>query len=345
MNVAYLNTPTLRNSHNSSLEQEFSSKVQETSFAKIFKDFRYPNEPFEEEKLQEHLQDVKPGRILVTTGSERAFFTANVAQRLLRKTPENFNKNKFFFRGIVVLDINPQIKKYVDYNILLLRLARSKEEYQELSTSTELSDIKNYIEIRLEEEAANGNLPEDMKKYYLNNLVELHQHYHCFDLDSPEHPFFHQQAWRSESVFEKLKYWKKDSDFYPIHELAKSGNIIAITGDIQNLSFLKRKKISLIDISNIPEFIKPSEWEWKIENKTHPRILRTYLPPPYNKKSYTINSNEQVKLICNPEQIHFISYPYDTPLSHTHYQWTVDNGKTNTLRLKPQYYQPACNIS
>lgn len=221
-----------------------------------------------------------------------------------------------------------------------MRLAKTKEEYEALSTCVDINDIKNHIEISLIEEVEKGTLSEDMKNYYLDNLVELHKHYHCFNLDSPEHPFFHQQAWRNDGIFKKLKYWTKDSDFSPLHDLAQSGNIIAITGDIQNLSFLKEKVISLIDVSNIPAFIKPSEWEWKIENKTSPHILRTYLPPPYNTKQFIINSNEQSKFICNPAQIYFISYPYGRPLDPTLHSWTVDNGKTN--RLQPRYYRPRC---
>ncbi len=316
--------------------------MQEVCFAKVFQDFRYPNEPFKEEQLQEHLQNIEPGGILVTTGSERPFLTANVAQRLLRKS--SAKKNPLFFSGIVILDINPQIKKYVDYNVLLLRLSRSKEEYKMLSTSVEINDVQILIKTRLEEESANGHLSEDMRNYYLSNLVELHKHYHCFDLDSPEHPFYLQQAWRSENIFKNLKYWEKDADFYPLHHLAKSGNIIVITGDIQNLAFLERKRISLIDVSNIPVFIKPSDWKWQIEKTTHPHILRTHLPPPYNKKTYLVNSEKQVKLVCDPERIHFISYPYDRPLSPNLYRWTVDQGKTNTLQSESQYYRFNCNI-
>lgn len=206
-----------------------------------FVDFRYPNEAYPEQ-IRLSFQQATPGGVLVSVGSERGFFTLATAV-------------DGFFRGLVVRDINPAIKAYVDFNVLLLRLAETREEYVQLA---EMRGTDG-----LEEEILASDIPDEMKTYYLDNLSVLSTAYQ----EVPK--------WQDCPAFDRVDYSKSDQLFRKMKKMADLGRIVAVTGDITDLDFLQEEKISLIDVSNVYEY-SPS-MSFKETELDHPVIVYTDL--------------------------------------------------------------------
>jgi hypothetical protein len=99
-----------------------------------FYDFLEPNEG-NPQKLIPHLQEISKKGVVVSTGTERSFFFLLFLVKLLA--------NKNLCEGLIIKDINPKVKAYVDFNVLLLRITKTVEEYRELSERIEKKMIEN----------------------------------------------------------------------------------------------------------------------------------------------------------------------------------------------------------
>lgn len=171
---------------------------------------------------------IKPG-IIITTGAHRAFY-------LVASLPENKQIN-----GIVVIDINPKTKAFVDFNKLLIQIAQDRNEYNLLANEpSHLDTIRERVE--------QSNIHSDAKKYYLDNLEIFGK-------------IFYQNKWAPdrfkylEDAFLHVRYDKDDLLFEKIKRYCVSGNMIAVCSNINDLSFLSTRNIAAIDASNIHHYV------------------------------------------------------------------------------------------
>lgn len=189
----------------------------------------------------------------VVTGTERAFFL------LALRGPES--------EGLVVRDFHPYVKAYVDFNTLLLRIARDREHYVQLSTlppNMEVGSLKydwKIDEIRALVERA--SIPPEMKQYYLDHLKDFAKIYFGVAEDPDSN-------WRNKSVFDGVKYYENDALFYRLQQYARSGNIIATVGNMNDLRFLDQRNIATLDISNIPDY-----FVLNIQTQSQPIVITT----------------------------------------------------------------------
>lgn len=189
----------------------------------------------QKEKFQLDEQNEEVG-VGVEPGTERLFATAVLVE------PK--------FKGLVGRDINPEVKLYNDYNILMLRLAENINDYIALSSSPiadskQVKDIEKTVEFgqrveKVRELIEKAVMPGFMKEYYKNNLNLLAKVYYSTD-----------RLWKETEGF--VHYFKNDEQFSRLQSLAKTGNIIATVGDIGDLKFLTHK-VSLLGLSNIPDY-------------------------------------------------------------------------------------------
>ncbi len=197
----------------------------------IIEDYLSPNET-SPVLAREHLELVKEPGLLVSTGTERSFFDLSLFDPKI-------------CRGLVVRDINPKVKAYVDFNIFLLRVSKDREEYIGLVKYTEqLSEFNNDTFKRFYDKLdADSTLSNAMKNYYSSNILHLAK---VFSIE---------KKWKSDlRNFRGVDYYNEDSLFKIVQEHAQLGNIIATIGDISDLRFLKGHPIALIDVSNIPDY-------------------------------------------------------------------------------------------
>lgn len=131
-----------------------------------FDNYLTPNEG-NPQNIHPLLQEIKPG-FLVSTGTERSFFN------LLFINHQNC-------RGLIVRDINPKVKAYVDFNVLLLKTSKTCEEYHFLSIleaidwsqSDKFDKITTETNKRIEiirQKILTSRMNPAEERYYLRNL-------------------------------------------------------------------------------------------------------------------------------------------------------------------------------
>ncbi len=234
-----------------------------------------PNEGYVE-KVQSLLPPMNAldGTLVVTTGTERAFFLGCFL-------PETIE-------GIVVIDHNPKVIAYDHFNILLLRISDSLDEYFDFSkpSSRKTPDYEHRISM-IEAKINATTIPADLREYYIKNLRIFANIY-----------FKVQQAWRDNQVFEKTNYSKHSSCFQILSHFAKHGKIIPICRNINDLTCLKSFEISVIDASNINQYIP---FNFQMKQVRPPTLITTKLlyhlkteyssiqNPPINTDSNTVN--------------------------------------------------------
>lgn len=191
-----------------------------------FPDFFEPNEYFPE-RVKPHLSLSETG-ILVSTGTERSFF-------------DLIFSDETKCEGLVVVDVNPRIKAYVDFNVLLLRIAKTRQKYLKLSTIPQDEAFQKRIK-KISSKILKSDLPLKVKEYFFKNLKPFASIYLTSD-----------HFWRGPKAeyFKECRYDRIDEQFYKLQRYARSGNIIAKVGDINNLTFLKNRTVSVVDTSNI----------------------------------------------------------------------------------------------
>lgn len=248
------------------LEVRLQQKILEVDLAKKpdFPSFLIPNEAGVP-RILPLLSKAGKG-LLVSTGTERSFFTLALID------PKKCT-------GLVVVDFNPEVKAYVDFNVLLLRICRDQEEYQQLSavyhmnkkiTSKELE--ARLVEIRRKVET-NQNLPSWLKTYYLNNFESFASIYFKTRLGiSQKGASSDTFDWQIMTVFSPVHYHKSEKLFGQLQAYARAGNIISVVGDMNELSYLNLLNIAVLDVSNIPDY--------KIlhfDTKSQPLVISTKL--------------------------------------------------------------------
>lgn len=187
-----------------------------------FADYRSPNEHSPKD-VQEHLQHMQKG-LIVSTGTQRSFFD-------LLLSPESK------CTGLIVRDICPKVKAYVDFVVLLMRISKSREDFVRLSKNPleHLTEMQSRLEKDTE-------IPEEIKHYYLSHLEKFAKLYAEVDPHWPK-------------CTDEVNYHENDKLFDKLQRYAKEGRIIATVGDIRDLRDFKEEKIAVVDTSNICDYV------------------------------------------------------------------------------------------
>ena len=223
--------------------------------------------------IKRHIDLITAPGVFVSAGSERSFFD------LVFCPPDQC-------QGLIIIDINPRIKAYSDFNTMLLRISKNRMEYEQLSADLLFTD-KETFENRLSEIKQilkESEISEPMKSYYLENLDDFGNIYFLSG----------KKEWRNSPDFADVQYQTDDRLFHILQKYAREGNIIATVGDINDLRFLNGLNIALIDVSNIPDYIFLN---FQAEENFHPRIIWTDQDPK-NTKYYSCEhetASEQTK--------------------------------------------------
>lgn len=240
-----------------SLEQQYEHlALQEVDILEEidFKNYLFPNEGMPI-LVKPHLYKINEPGIIVSAGTERSFFDLALS-----------NPDKCL--GLVVRDINPKVKAYVDFNTMLLRISEDRKEYVKLSEIITGEDREKNLRIRIETiraKVTKTDLPEPVKNYYLKNLENFAKVYFSVD-----------QSWKNTPYFEGVKYFEDDKLFNVLQHFAKAGKIIATIGDINDLEFLKDQNVAIVDVSNIHDYII---MDLKGGENFHPRVIWTWQHP------------------------------------------------------------------
>ncbi len=222
-------------SEEKSLEEEFFWLcTQEINLdISLRKAYLEPNEK-EVSKAKAHLKMDAPS-YLVSVGSERSVFDLALACHL---SGENC-------LGLIVRDIDPQIKAYIDFLILLLRISEDCADFRTLSTPPENTSKAlrqeriDLIKFKLKQ----ASLSPPLFVYYEKNL----ERYYTVYMEKSR------RYWQLPPPSDFIDYAHEEKYFRLLQNKAKEGNIIAPLGDVNDLEFLSNKKIGVIDISNIPD--------------------------------------------------------------------------------------------
>ena len=222
----------------------------------VFDEYLSPNEGHPE-GIEKHLKLAEKG-LHVCTGTERSFFHLLCA-----------DSNKC--QGVIIRDINPQVKAYVDFNLMLIRISNTREKYNLWS-----SMISNYEQFQeticaIIHQIKDADLPQKIQEYYLKNARVFGEIYQKTD-----------KSWRMNPLFEKVNYCLHDHLFQKIKSYAMEGNIISTVGKINDLLFLKSYNVSVVDTSNISDY---SMIDLNAEENFHPRVIWTRLRNPRNTDS------------------------------------------------------------
>lgn len=185
---------------------------------------------------------------------------------------------------MIGIDLNHKVKAYNDFNLLLLCIAKTRQEYIALSQPTE--DIESRI-ITIKDKMT-GSLPERTHRYYKKQLANFASVY-----------LTQKHTWRCDSIgFGKCRYHEDDVQFSRLQVYAKSGNIIYVIGDINNLQFLGEvgESVSVVDASNIHDY---SILNFKFRHNIAPRIIITlsqYQKTEYHSFIFDLDNEESYEL-------------------------------------------------
>lgn len=207
-----------------------------------FEDYLIPNENWEGamDLLQPHLDPKDyPKHLLIATGTERALMDLLLSGERA---------------GLVVMDINPRVKAYLDMNTLLMQIASSREDFLDLikipatvadrpnprceAAHVDSDDVFDKLD-QIEERISKSDLPDPLKEYYLSHLDDLALFY-SYKPDFLAYPGGY------------IPYHEEDAAFTKLQTYAKAGKIIAIVADINAPPpSLLKWPVKELDISNI----------------------------------------------------------------------------------------------
>lgn len=220
-----------------SLENEYQEQicVPVDIYAQSPLKFLRPNEgnPID---VKPHLdQSEDPNNsVIVVTGTERVIFDLISG----------------VFQGIISRDINPRVKAYLDFLILLVRLSSNRQEFVYLAetpaTEKELLEKSDMIINKI----PSSDIPFFMKKYYLSHAKDFSRVFY----KTSKHWIETSLEFPGMKYFQGVQYYADDQLFAKFQKYAKSGMIITTIGDINDLSFLANRKISAVDASNIHNY-------------------------------------------------------------------------------------------
>lgn len=273
------------------LEKSFSHLAfpeDELNIAKIsyFDVYLSPNEGHPQ-KIAFLLEGVETG-FLVSTGTERSFFN------LL------FSDQKKC-RGLIVRDINPKVKQYVDFSVLLLKISETSSDYRFLSIiesidydlmpkmqGNRVEMFKNFCKYQqefwnIQPEAAKEERDKKIdlirqkieekihnpieKRYYLKNLESFAKVYYQTDGRWKKSNLSQSQI---QQQFAEVQYDQDEILFQTLRKYAVDGNILATVGNINDLTNFNELPISIVDVSNIPDYV-PID----IQFSQNPPIIQT----------------------------------------------------------------------
>src|SRR5581483_5130667 len=201
-------------------------------------------------------------------------------------------------RGMVGRDINPKVKDYIDFNVLLVSISSKLKKYLELAESLQEGEFLSRIN-RIAAKLKVARMPDKVKSYYQMHLEEFGDVY-----------LHASKKWRNEDSFAGCDYYKCDFLFKKVKAFADAGNIISTTGPINDLLFLR--DVSFVDTSNILQY---SFLHLKVAG--HPRVIWTLFKETidnYQYRSYshfplsdvqTIEFNELIGLIRNCVRLNY----------------------------------------
>jgi hypothetical protein len=208
------------------------------------RDYIFPNEGGAE-AIAHHFDHLSEG-IGVGCGTERLFFAAL--------------HSGAWCQGWVSRDINPRVKAYGDFNLLLLSVT-TFQEYASISESV-TSEVQLTERLTLiQDKTHKSDLPEVVKQYHLQTLQAYGRGYLTTN-----------KCWRQETQFQACWYHQNEPQFDKLQRYAQEGNIIFTLGEINDLRFLRERTISVVDTSNIHLF---SPINVQGEGNFAPRIIWT----------------------------------------------------------------------
>lgn len=169
-------------------------------------------------------------------------------------------------RGVVSRDINHRAKAYKDFNCLLFRISCNLTEYAALSARIYRDNPQEFEKrikvIRDKIEAADlSRISEKMKQYYSKYLNDFASTY-LFSFD----------GWKTINFMVDYDYSLNEEQFLKIQRFVLAGSLISTIGDINDLQFLAGQKVTLVDVSNIPDYIPI---DLKAGKNFSPKILWT----------------------------------------------------------------------
>lgn len=232
------------------LSDKWLIKSLDVDSFKDFEDYLHPNElnPF---LIKKHFDLLTNDGLPVATGTERSFIALALCQKCT---------------GLVAVDINPRVKAYNDFNTLLLRISKDREDY--LSLRAVNSIIENNFDytntvVRIKERVvADDKLDDRLKDYYINNFdnfarIFFNTQNNCdllplIDIDKKNK---YTQYYYPYSYFVHANYLYDDELFLYISKLVKEKSIISTVGNINELGFLNNENIIAIDTSNICDYL------------------------------------------------------------------------------------------
>ncbi|HEV8051768.1 MAG TPA: hypothetical protein VGP47_04675, partial [Parachlamydiaceae bacterium] len=265
-NTLSFNAPNLEEAFEGSQIQEIDVKDDSG-----FDEYLSPNEGHPE-GIEKHLKMAEEG-LHVCTGTERSFFHLLGADR-----------DKC--QGVVIRDINPRVKAYVDFNLMLIRISNTREEYLLWSSMISNKGEFKHTITAIIHQLKDADLPQKIKDYYLKNAWGFGEIYQKTD-----------KSWRSNPLFEKVNYCLHDHLFQKIKSYAMEGKIISTVGKINDLLFLKYYNVSVVDTSNISDY---SMIDLNAEGNFQPRIIWTRLRNPRNMNSPICTQTEYYSYIHQP---------------------------------------------
>lgn len=266
-----------------SLETQFADISTQVDLATLpnFPAYLAPNETWPINILP-HLAMTQPG-LIVSVGTERSFFDLALSGPLCQ--------------GLVIRDIHPHVKAYVDFNVLLLRIAKDRQDYVQLSTPpVGDADSEEYREkIRTIQRAIENSphIPPTIQSYYMNHLEAFAKIYFQTNEKDGVYASGQDPVWRKRASFDGVKYNEDDALFQNVQRHARAGNIIATVGDVGDLTFLDHKNITIVDTSNVKQYTIA-----RIRTNSNPTIISTTTfedKTEYQSATYNQLTHEQVR--------------------------------------------------
>ncbi|MCD6045977.1 MAG: hypothetical protein K0R48_1140 [Gammaproteobacteria bacterium] len=224
----------------------FCQKFDIKALRRTIGDYRRPNEGTPS-NIKPHLALMEKGWI-ISTGTQRCFFD-------LLLSPEDKCE------GLITVDIDPRVKAYNSFLVLLLYFSESLEEFHHL-WKIELQALVHL----LREKIKTSEILPRFQLYLNENLETFAQFYFYPEKDSIE------QHFPEEGDNTGIEYHKDEALFQKLRRYAINFKIIPLVGNIEDLSFAKHRTITIIDVSNIADY---SALHFHGAENSSPRIIST----------------------------------------------------------------------
>jgi len=208
-----------------------------------FTDFCMPNELHiaAPNGVSSHLTTLREDEWIVSVGTERSLWDLLLAPKCA---------------GLIVQDINWQIKAYIDCVAMMLRLSNSFEEFQGFVSWDKSQSLGEKKALFLEKLAS---IPSPMREYYREQMDVLLSSYFQVDVkmgpaDTVWNHMQSYEGWRVKN-FELIDYHKDENLYKKLKGYADNGRIIARVGSINDLEEVaKVVPIGIVDTSNVHEY-------------------------------------------------------------------------------------------